>query len=524
MSGHRLDAENCAASPHLSLLMFMTSFTSRFRRSLVATGVFTLVGISQAPARSFDLPDLGSSSDTMMSTGAEVRLGRVFMRSVREALPVLDDPILTSYLESLGNSLVAADHQATGGFTFFLIDEPVVNAFAGPGGYIGVYAGLILAAETESELAAVMAHEIAHVTQRHLMRGFEDQSKLSIPATALLVAAAILGAQVSSDAGAAAIAGIQAAAIQRQINFTRDNENEADRLGISTLARAAHDPYAMAGFFGRLAKSSRLYENNAPEFLRTHPVNSNRIADALGRADEFGARQHPDSLRFQLVRANLRERSYARAEQSVAHFRDTLREGRLRNETAERYGYALALERARKFADAQAETAKLLAAHPTLTEFVVLDARLDLQQGQAERAINHLKQAIGLSSESWPLRIAYAEALISNAKPAKAMDELLAVERLRPGSAMLYDLLEQAAMKAGSRAATHRFRAEKLYAEGDLEPAIRQLEIALRQRDIAYHDAARIQARLETWKEEERDQKRRSKDPLGAAQSFVNGR
>ncbi|MBK5963030.1 peptidase M48 [Thiocystis minor] len=495
--------------------MFMTSFTFLFRRLLVATGVFALVCVSQASAQSFDLPDLGNSSDAMMSTGAEVRLGRAFMRSVRAALPVLDDPILTSYLESLGNDLVAADRHATGDFTFFLIDEPVVNAFAGPGGYIGVYAGLILAAETESELAAVIAHEIAHVTQRHLMRGFEDQQKISIPATALLVAAAILGAQVSSDAGMAAIMGIQAAAIQRQINFTRDNENEADRLGIATLAHAGHDPHAMAGFFGRLARSSRLYENHAPEFLRTHPVNSNRIADALARADEFGARQRPDSLRFQLARANLRERSYARAEQSVAHFRDTLREGRHRNETAERYGYALALERARDVAGAQAETAKLLAAHPSLAEFIVLDARLDLQRGQTERALNHLKQASGLYSDSWPLRIAYAEALISSGKPARALDELIAVERLRPGNAMLYALLEQAAMKAGNKAATHRFRAEKLYAEGDIEPAIRQLEIALRQRDMAYHDAARIQARLDLWKEEERERKRREKGLLG---------
>lgn len=492
--------------------MTMTPFTHWIRRSLFATGALTLVCLSQASAQSFDLPDMGSSSDAILSTGAESRLGKAFMRSVRESLPVLDDPLLTSYIESLGRALLAADRDATGSFTFFVIDEPVVNAFAGPGGYIGVYAGLILAAETESELAAVMAHEIAHVTQRHLMRGVEDQSKLAIPATALLIAAAILGAQVSSDAGMAAVAGIQAATIQRQINFTRDNEKEADHLGITTLAQAGYDPYAMAGFFERLAKSSRLYENNAPEFLRTHPVNANRVADALGRAGEFGARQRPDSLRFQLARAALRERAYSRAEQSVAHFRDTLREGRHRNETAERYGYALALERAGKFAEAQAETARLLAAQPSLTEFVTLNARLDLKQGRAEQALKTLKQAVSLSSDNWPLRIAYAEALMNSGKPTQAMSELSAVARLRPGNSALYGLLEQSAMRAGNQAATHRFRAEKLYAEGDLEPAIRQLEVALRQRDIPYADAAQIQARLETWKEEKREQKQRGKD------------
>jgi len=491
--------------------MITTRLPTRIRKLLLAAGVIATTGLAVPTTQAFDLPDMGSSADAVMSTGAEQKLGKAFMRSVRESLKIVDDPTLINYIENLGQSLVAADPEATGNFTFFLIDEPVVNAFAGPGGYIGVYAGLVLAAETESELAAVMAHEIAHVTQRHLMRSIEEQSKMSIPATALLIAAAILGAQVSSDAGVAAIAGIQAAALQRQINFTRDNEKEADRLGIATLANAGFDPYAMAGFFEKLTKSSRLYANNAPEFLRTHPVNSNRIADALGRADDHGARQRPDSLGFQLTRANLRQRAYSRAQLSVDHFRTTLREGRLRSEIAERYGYALALERAGNLSQAKKLTNALLSAKPSQAEFIILDARLDRKMGKAKQAVEMLRQATSLASDQWPLRVAYAEALLDAGRPNKAIDELTTVARLRPGNAFLYDMLEQAAMKAGNRAATHRFRAEKLYAEGDLEPAIRQLEFALRDRDIPYHDAARIQARLDAWKEEERDQKRDEK-------------
>jgi len=482
------------------------------RQQLFIGSVLALCWIGQPPAQTLNLPDLGNSADRLLSTGAETRLGQAFMRSVRTALPVLDEPLLVNYLETLGNTLVAADQHANGNFTFFLIDAPVVNAFAGPGGYIGVYSGLILAAETESELAGVIAHEIAHVTQRHLLRGFEDQSQFSIPATALLVAAAILGAQVSPDAGMAAIAGIQAATVQRQINFTRDNENEADRLGIATLAHAGYDPHAMAGFFGRLAQSGRLYDNQAPEFLRTHPVTSNRIADALSRADEFGAHQRPDSLRFQLVRARLRERSYQRAEQAVTYFRDSLREGRYRSEIAERYGDALALLRARHFAEAQTEISKLLAASPQQAEFIILAARLQLAQQHPAAALVQLKQALAHMPDVWPLRVAYAEALIANDQPQQALDELTAVERQRPGHAVLYDLLEQSAMKAGNQAATHRFRAEKHYAEGDVEAAIRQLEIALRQPKLPYHDAARMQARLETWQEERQMQKKRDKN------------
>jgi predicted Zn-dependent protease len=497
--------------------MMITTFLDRWRRLLVVGLALPLVGPGPLSADAYRLPDMGSSSDSMMTLSAEARLGRVFMRSVRNALPVSDDPLATSYIESLGNALVKADRTAGGNFTFFLIDQPVVNAFAGPGGYIGVYGGLILAAETESELAAVMAHEIAHVTQRHLMRSFEDQSKLSIPTMGLMIAAAILGAQISPDAGAAAIAGVQAASIQRRINFTRDNEKEADRIGIQTLAGAGHDPFAMAGFFERLSKATRVYETSAPEFLRTHPVTADRISDSLGRAESFGVRQRPDSIGFLLTRAKLRERAYQRAEQSVAHFENTLREGRYRMEVAERYGYALALQRARRHREAKVEAQKLLEAHPSQAEFVVLDAELDLALGNSSDALTHLKQAVSLFPSQWPLRVSYAEALMAAGQPARAVDELKAVARLRPENAMLYEMIVQAATKAGDQVNVDRYRAEKLYVEGDLEPAIRHLELALRRRNVPYHDAAQIQVRLDAWREEEREEKRRGGNPLRAA-------
>ena len=192
-----------------------------------------LLGLPPSASRSdpMDLPDIGSSADTVMTSGAEQRLGKAFMRKAREALPISDDPLLTDYLESLGKELLAADKSAGGQFDFFLIDLPVVNAFAGPGGHIGVYAGLILASESEDELAAVMAHEIAHVTQRHLMRSFEDQGRLSLPTTALMVAAAILGALVSADAGMAALAGLRAAPVQRQSHFARGRARGPPKTG-----------------------------------------------------------------------------------------------------------------------------------------------------------------------------------------------------------------------------------------------------------------------------------------------------
>ncbi len=475
------------------------NFNPQLGLALLALWVTVL---PQIQAQEAQLPEMGSPAEALMTPGAERRLGQSFIRRVRETLPLLDDPLILDYIESLGVQLLAAAHEDPNGFQFFIIDQSVVNALAGPGGHIGVYTGLILATETESELAAVIAHEIAHVTQRHLLRSLEEQNRLLLPSAALLIAGVILGAQVSGDAGAAAIAGAQAAVLQRQINFTREYEQEADRLGIAMLAQAGFDPYAMAGCFGRLSRSGQITETNVPELLRTHPVNANRIAEALARADAFGARQRPDSLRFHLTRAALRERAYTRPEQAIAHFSATLQSGRYRELQAEHYGHALALVRAGRPEAARAALAQARQGQQQLAEFVILEARIDLEQGQTEQALRRLRNAISLAPEHWPLRLAYAESLLKTGRAAQAIDELLAVSRLRPGNPLLYNKLEQAAIRAGNLGATHRFRAERLYVEGERELAIKQLEIALRQRDLPYHEAARIQARLETWKEE----------------------
>jgi predicted Zn-dependent protease len=459
-------------------------------------------------ARPLDLPDFGSSADAVMTTGQERRLGRAFMQSVRKALPVNDDPLLNDYIVTLGNELVAASGTGAGAYTFFLIDEPVINAFAGPGGYVGVYAGLILAAHSEGELAAVMAHEIAHVTQRHLMRSFENQSQYALPTLALLVAAAILGAQVSGDVAAAAITGIQAASIQQQINFTRDNEKEADRVGIVTLAKAGHDAFAMAGFFDRLSKESRAQENNAPEFLRTHPVNTNRIADAVGRAEAYGHLQRPDSLRFHLTRADLRQRSFRRADQAIDSFRKTLKEGRYANETSEHYGLALALERAGNLDEASKEARALRAKLPQQAEIVILEASLQRRRGDLEGALANLGEALGLSPTSGPLNMAYAETLTAAGRSAQALRSLRVVAAQRPNDPDIYKLMSDAAGKSGEKGETHLYRAEYLYLSGDLEPAIKQLENGLRTPGLSYQAASRLQVRLDELKEEHRDLKK----------------
>jgi predicted Zn-dependent protease len=471
-----------------------------------------LVGISRpAPADAFDLPDFGSSASTIMSPAEQRELGREFMKWVRKALKVSDDPLLTDYIQTLGGQLVVAGREGSGKYDFFIVEAPSINAFAGPAGNIGINAGLILAAETEAELAAVVAHEIAHVSQQHLLRSFEAQKQMSIPAIALMLAAAALGAAVDAQAGAAALMGIQGAAAQRQINFTRANEQEADRIGIDTLARAGHDPYAMPGFFNKLTRATRVYESGAPELLRTHPVTTDRIADALARAEQYGHQQRPDSLRFHLTRADLRQRNESNPQRAVDQFEQALARGRYRNETAERYGYARALLRAGRVGDAARQADALLEQHPSQVEFIVLQAQIDRRLGKPEKAATDLKSAVGLSPGNWPLRQAFAEALIEAGRPAEALSTLEGFVALRPDISQIYTLMADAAGKAGRRAETLRWRAEALYHDGDLEPAIRQLELALRQPKLDFHLASKIQVRLEELQAEERSREKREK-------------
>jgi len=480
---------------------------ARLRLLLLSTLITALPAHNPA-ADPFALPDFGSSADTVMTRAQERDLGREFMKWVRKALPISDDPVLTDYLQTLGQQLVAASGNP-GHYEFFLVDEPLVNAFAGPNGHIGIFAGLILAAETEGELAAVVAHELAHVSQDHLLRSFEAQKQMALPATALLLAAAVLGATVDSNLGAAGLIGVQGAAVQRQINFTRANEEEADRIGIDTLSRAGHNPYAMPGFFQRLAKTTRVSESEAPEFLRTHPVTTNRIADALNRARQHGQRQRPDSLRFHLARANLRQQRESNPARAVEHFAKTLEQGRYRDETAQRYGYALALLRAGRLDSARRALAPLLDAHPNQTEFLVLRAEIDRRAGRPEKAVRELKGPVGLAPGNWPLNQAYGEALLAASRPADALTALERFAAIRPGIAPIYELMADAAGKSGQRAQTYRYRAEYLYHTNELEPAIRQLQLALRLDDIDFHLASKIQVRLRELQALERDREER---------------
>jgi predicted Zn-dependent protease len=409
----------------------------------------------------------------------------------------------------LGTQL-AERAQGTGySFNFFLIDDPKINAFAGPAGHIGVFTGLVMTAETESELAAVVAHEISHVTQNHLRRTWQAASELSVPQAAILLGAVILGATVSPDAGLATATLGQAGVLQQQLNFSRANEQEADRVGISLLAETGYDPQAMPSFFQRLGRASRTQSNTLPEYLRTHPVTTSRISDALNRADTFPYRQRTENLRFHLLRAALREREHFEPKEAVLLFRRTLEDGRYRNETAERFGYVLALMRSKQLTAARRELDKLLRTNPGVRELIIVDARLHDQAGETQEAIAALRRALLLHPGNAALTQTLAEILLRSERFEEAYVLLKSSKSEPEADLWRYAFLARAATASGRPAEGHEYLAEYQYALGRLEPAVLQLEIALREYDLDFYDSSRLEARLREVKAELTDLKRR---------------
>lgn len=464
-------------------------------------------------AEEFNLPELGSPSDQYLTPADEVKLGRQFMQSIKQQANVLDDPLISDYIQELGEKLLKTSSAAGQDFTFFIIDEPTINAFAGPGGHIGVYSGLILATQSESELASVIAHEIGHVVQKHLLRAFDEANRMSGKTAALILASILVGVAGSPNAGIAMATGAQAGAIQDQINFTRSNEEEADSVGIQILAEADFDPRAMPVFFERLTHASRVYESGIPEMLRTHPVTSNRIADALGRAEKYNYRQYPGSLRYYLTREALRVKQFKDPADAVKHFSSGLDEGRNLNEEAYKYGYALALSADHQYSKADEIIEKLLKQHPQQMEYILASAEIAQLRGDPQKGMRTLDTYYSLMPENYPLAVAYIQALTEAKRYDSARQVASRSISLRGDDPRLYRMLGKVEKLSGNASESHRLLAEANVMEGQTMAAVQQLEIALNLTDKGdFQQTSKIESRLNKLREVVKQEKAADKE------------
>jgi predicted Zn-dependent protease len=468
-----------------------------------------------------ELPDLGEASQATISPYEERQIGLEIMSEIRADSSYIDDAEIAGYLTDLGYKLISASDEAQPdqAFEFFALRDSSINAFALPGGFMGFNSGLILTAQSESELAGVMAHEISHVTQKHLARMISGQ-KYSLLTSLASIALAILASRASSEAGPAVMAATQAIAIQSQLNFTRANEKEADRIGLAVLVRAGFNPAGMATFFGRLQRAGRFQENGAPSYLRTHPLTYERIADIEDRIQHLPYRQVPDSIEFQLVRAKLRA-SEGKTSEAVKYFESNLQEKRYSNETVERYGLISALLRERNNSRANEELTLLYESphYDTMSKIQdnhllgnvirverkvlyssamieTLAARVKLSIGQYSEALRIYKAALQIYPQHRALIYNYASALLYESNQKEALKFIRQQLRFTPNDIRLYKLQAQAYEADGNNMLQHQALAEAYIRQGDLPRAIDQLETALKSKDGNFYEISSAEARL----------------------------
>lgn len=483
--------------------------SGRHFRPLAALALTLLLAVL-SPALAEGLPDLGETAQIDLSPQAERQIGGSIFRDIRLREPsYLDDAEVAGYLSRLGQRLISRSSEARQELEFFVLRDATLNAFAMPGGFIGVHTGLITASQSESELASVIAHEISHVTQRHLARMLGKQSQAQV-VSALAMAVAILAARSSPDLATGAILAGQAAGVQHQLNFSRDFEREADRLGINLLEQSGFDIRDMATFFERLQNFGRLYENNAPGYLRTHPLTTERIADMGNRISQRPYRQAPDSIDYLLVRAKLRAQE-GEARDAVAHFAAMVKERKFISEPAAHYGHAVALARAMDWAGAERElasTRRLKALSPMLE---TLAAELRRRQGDSEGGLRILRAASQRYPQERAVAYALAEALIDAKRLEEGAQVAAADLTLYPADARMHALLAKAYALSGRVVRQHRAQAEVYVANGQLLAAIEQLLLAQQGRDGDFYDYAQVDARLKELKRQQAEEARQAR-------------
>ncbi|MDH5650887.1 MAG: M48 family metalloprotease [Gammaproteobacteria bacterium] len=447
------------------------------------------------------IPDMGNQADSSIGPLEEKRTGEAVIRNIRRAGQIIDDPLLENYLNHLGFSLVAVSNTNDRDFRFFMLNDRDINAFALPGGFIGVNYGLILAAHSESELASVLAHEIAHITQRHHARVYAMGDR-QIPIVAALIAAMILGAN-DSEIGEAALATAAAASVQEQINFTRSNEKEADRIGISMLAAAGYSPEAMATFFDRLDQASRLHGPQAPEFLRTHPVNTSRIADAKNRATQLPKAEMQTESDFHHARARIRALAHYNKKTAISEFEKNLKSGSYQHKEAEQYGYVLALLRADNHKQARKIMEPLLAKDPQRIAYIIAMADIEASSKQTQKAGEVYRKALELYPGNKVITYYYTRYMIDTEQFAKAKELLREQMRTPVDFPTLYRLLSRAEAALGNESAAHEAMAEYYYLSGQLHQAISQIELAIKtnHKDDFYR-TTQMEAKLQQYQSE----------------------
>jgi len=441
--------------------------------------ILALVITAVAPpvaGREYNIPGFGEGN--AVSLNQEYYLGRAWLMSFRRQAPIYDDSLVQDYVETLIYRLVETSQLQERRLEILLVENRTINAFAVPGGVVGIHTGLIAKAETEAQFSSVLTHELAHLSQRHFSRGVETQKQSSAAAMAGLLGGLVMIAAGAGDAGMGAVMGGQAAAMDSQLRYSRQYEQEADRVGMQNQVAAGLDPGGAAGMFQVMQAESRFYGSRPPEFLMTHPVTESRIADTKNRAASYPKKIYQDNPEFQLMRARVELSFIEEDKAAIDHFERWRKEDR-KHAVAAQYGLVLAYTRSGDFDRARELLRPMREFAPNNIPYLIAETDIDTASGQYDAAIARLQKRLALVPGNHPLTMHLAEAYFRAGDFDRADTLLSRHVRRHPGDAHLWYLLAEAQGKAGNRLGLHQSRAEYFALHGAMDQAVQQLKLAL---------------------------------------------
>jgi predicted Zn-dependent protease len=455
--------------------------------------------VSVAQSERLSLPDMGASADTILSRKEEEEYAKALVRQMRAYEVLVEDPLISDFFKDMGFRLASNSDRPDKPFTFVVLNQPIVNAFAAPGGVVSLYTGLILAADDQNEVAGVLAHEIAHITQLHLYRAFENQQAMTIP-----IALAMLGLVLAGGGGGEAIQGAllggQAAAEQARIFYTRQNEYEADRIGISTLSRAGYDPAGMGEFFEKMGRITRAMGEGPPEYLRTHPVSVSRIAEADNRAANMPKPPPDDGKAFYLIQARLRALTEKTPDTALQWFDNRMDRADVSPAETDAlfYGRAIALQKKGDYAEGRKLLQNLLDREQRVIYELQL-ADLDLESGHDAAAIDRLAGLYDAFPGNHAISMQYAQALLKSQDKEQAQTAAVVLRQQLLSHSQdptLYELYARSANISGDSVRAREAIAETYYLRGGVHEAAMQLQELAARDDLDYYQRARVTARI----------------------------
>ncbi|PHQ26409.1 peptidase M48 [Marinobacter guineae] len=486
----------------------MIVYQFRFRalpELLTAVSLALALLIISLPAQAQDssLPSIGGSGGGLIAGQQESDIGQQVMVSIRRSAPRITDPLVYDYLSAITYRLVPSAPLQNRDLTLALIDSPAINAFAVPGGIVGVNGGLFLNAATEQQFASVLAHELAHLSQRHFARRMEQQEASAPLTLAGMIAGIVLSAVTQSDIGFAAIAGTQALAVQNMLAYSRAHEQEADRVGLDILATAGMDPRGMPEMFEIMMRQNRMQGNRLPEYLSTHPLTQSRVADTRNRAEQYPDEEIRDGQEYHLIRSRLQVHYAPSPDVAVETFEAYLDKPDVQRNEAIRYGLSVAYLEARQYEKAANILSELLTTNPGRITFQVSLAEVRLAQNRPDDARAILMDALARNPGNYPITYTLAQTEIADGNGTVAAEYLKQLTRTWPSQEHLWLKLAEAEGMARNIVGVHRARAEYDVLMGDLESAQRQLRQAQEklpagapQRQIVTERLAEITSRL----------------------------